>query len=36
MSGIYSAALYRLATTGEASGSFDSRLLGSASKPKGR
>jgi hypothetical protein len=36
MSGIYSAALYRFATTGEASGSFDSRLLGSAFKPKGR
>jgi hypothetical protein len=36
MSGIYSAALYRYATTGEAAGEFDSRLLGSAFRPKGR
>ena len=34
MSGIYSAALYRFATTGETWGDFDEDMLGSAFKPK--
>lgn len=36
MSGIYSAALYRYAMTGEATGAFDSELLGGAFRTRGR